>query len=92
MPVAMDAEEQEALPLLIVAVIGVQHFADLPHHVTRVHGTRGFHAPGEAQRARFGLSVFLLLFRRHIAAEMHRAVWFVIVWGKEPFFSLFNLS
>lgn len=49
MPVAMDAEEQEALPLLIVAVIGVQHFADLPHHVTRVHGTRGFHAPGEAE-------------------------------------------
>lgn len=49
MPVAMDTEEQEALPLLIVAVIGVQYFADLPHHVAGIHGTGGFHAPGKAQ-------------------------------------------
>lgn len=61
MPVAMDTEEQEALPLLVVAVIGVQHLADLPHHVTGVHGARGLHAPGEAQGAGLGLSVLILL-------------------------------
>lgn len=49
MPVAMDTEEQEAFPLLIVAVIGIQDFADLPHHITGIHGTSGFHTPGEAQ-------------------------------------------
>lgn len=36
-PITVDTEEQEALPLLIVAVIGIQHFADFPHHVPGIH-------------------------------------------------------
>lgn len=34
------------------------------------------------------LSVFIFLFRRYIATEMHRAVWFLIALEKEPFFPL----
>ena len=50
--VTVDAEEQEALALLVVAVVGVQDLADLPHHVAGLHGRRGLHAPGETKRAR----------------------------------------
>lgn len=67
----MDAEEQEALSLLIVAVVGVQHFADFPHHVTGVHGTGGLHAPGKAQGTGLGLFVFILLLGGHVATETH---------------------
>ena len=59
MTIAVDAEEQEALALLVVAVVGVQHLADLAHHVGRLHGGGGLHAPREAQRA--GLAVLCVL-------------------------------
>lgn len=58
--VAVDAEEQEALALLVIAVVGVQHLADFPHHVSGLHGGRGLHAPGKTQRS--GLGVAALLF------------------------------
>lgn len=58
--IAMDTEKEEALTLLIVAVVDIQHLTDLTHHVPRLHGRGGLHAPGKAQRA--GLGVTALLF------------------------------
>lgn len=52
----MDAEEQEAFALLVVAAVGVQHFPDLSHHVGGLHGGGGLHAPGEAQGSRLGVA------------------------------------
>ena len=45
--VAVDAEEQEAFALLVVAAVGVQNLPDLPHHLGGLHGGGGLHAPGE---------------------------------------------
>lgn len=52
----MDAEEQETLLLFVVAVVGVEHLADLPHDVAGLHGAGGSHIPSESEGA--GLTVF----------------------------------
>ena len=55
--VAVHAQQQEPLALLVVAVVGVEHATDLPHHVRRLHRARRLHTPREPQRARFGGSL-----------------------------------
>lgn len=65
MAVAMDAEQQEAFALLVVAVVGVEHLADLAHHVAWLHSRRGLHAPGEAQGTWLGVFLILLLIPGH---------------------------
>ncbi|MBZ3886483.1 Serine/threonine-protein phosphatase 2B catalytic subunit alpha isoform [Sciurus carolinensis] len=67
--VALDAEDQEAFPLFVVAATGVQHFADFPHHVTGIHETSGFHTPGEAQGARFCSFLLVLLLNEDAATS-----------------------
>lgn len=57
--VAVHAEQHVALALLVVAVVGVQNPPDLLHHVPRLHGGRGLHAPGEAQGAGFRVPALL---------------------------------
>lgn len=54
--VTVDAEQEEALALFIVAAVSVQHFADLPHHVGWLHGGGGLHAPGEAKGTGLGVT------------------------------------
>ena len=46
----MDTQQKEALSLLVVTVVGVEHLADLLHHVAWIHGAGGLHAPRETQR------------------------------------------
>ena len=53
--VAVHAQQQEAVALLVVAVVGVEDLAYLSHHLVRVHRARRLHAPGEAQRSRLHL-------------------------------------
>lgn len=72
MAVAMDAEQQEAFALLVVAVVGVEHLADLAHHVAGLHGRRGLHAPGEAQGTWFGVFLVLLLIPGHVSTRRKR--------------------
>jgi len=47
--IAMDAQQQEALALLVVAVVGVEHASDLAHHVSRLHRARRLHTPRETE-------------------------------------------
>lgn len=65
----MHAQQEEALLLLVVAVVGVEHFADLAHDVARLHGAGGPHTPGEAEGARF---VFPFLIPRYVATVERR--------------------
>ena len=88
MPIAVDTEEQEALSLLVVAAVGVQHLADLAHHVLGVHAASGFHAPGEAQGTRLRVFVFLLLLGRHVATEMHSGRFILNSTGNPAFSTL----
>lgn len=46
------AQQHVALAQLVLAAVGVEHLADFAHHLRGLHGRRGLHGPGEAQRAR----------------------------------------
>lgn len=59
--ISVNTEEQEPLFLFIVTGVGIQHFADLSHHVIGVHWTSGLHAPREPQRSRLGLFTLFLV-------------------------------
>lgn len=63
----MHAQQQEVLLLLEVAVVGVQHFADLPHDVAGLHGAGGPHTPGEAEGAGLTVLNFPFLIPRYMA-------------------------
>lgn len=52
--VARHAQQHVALALLVLAAVGVEHLADLTHHLRGLHGGGGLHGPGEAERARLG--------------------------------------
>lgn len=57
---AMHAQQHVSLVQLALAAVGVQHLADLPHHLIGLHRARGLHAPSEAQGTRLGLPKFFL--------------------------------
>lgn len=67
MAVTMDTKQQEAFPLLVVTVIGIQDLADLPHYVAGLHGAGGLHTPGKSEGAGFAVFVFIFLIPRYIA-------------------------
>lgn len=59
--IAMDTEQQEAFALLVIAAVGVQNLSNFPHHLSRLHGGGGLHAPGETKWAGLGVPSTVLL-------------------------------
>lgn len=63
MSVTMDTEKQEVFTLFVVAVVGIQNFADLIHDGSWLHAAGGVHTPGETERAGFPVfSIFPFIF------------------------------
>lgn len=52
--VARHAQQHVTLAQLILAAVGVEHLADLAHHLHGLHGRCGLHGPSEAKRAWLG--------------------------------------
>lgn len=92
MAVAMDAEQQEAFALLVVAVVGVEHLADLAHHVAGLHGRRCLHAPGEAQGTWFGVFLVLPLIPGHVPTARKRREKLKLTAVKRSVLCVSNLS
>lgn len=67
MPVPVDAKKQETLLLFVVAVVGVEHLANLPHDVAGLHGAGGPHTPSESEGAGFTVFIFPFLIPRYMA-------------------------
>lgn len=67
MPVPVDAKKQETLLLFIVAVVGIEHLANLPHDIARLHGAGGPHTPSESEGAGFTVFIFPFLIPRYMA-------------------------
>ena len=63
----MDAKKQETLLLFVVAVVGIEHLANLPHDVARLHGAGGPHTPSESEGAGFTVFIFPFLIPRYMA-------------------------
>lgn len=63
----MDAKKQETLLLFVVAVVGIEHLANLPHDITRLHGAGGPHTPSESEGAGFTVFIFPFLIPRYMA-------------------------
>lgn len=53
--IAGHAQQHVALAQLVLAAVGVENLPNLLHHLAGLHGRRGLHAPGEAERARLRL-------------------------------------
>lgn len=67
MTVPVDAKKQETLLLFVVAVVGVEHLANLPHDVAGLHGAGGPHTPSESEGAGFTVFIFPFLIPRYMA-------------------------
>lgn len=67
MAVPVDAKKQETLLLFVVAVVGVEHLANLPHDVAGLHGAGGPHTPSESEGAGFTVFIFPFLIPRYMA-------------------------
>lgn len=63
----MDAKKQETLLLFVVAVVGIEHLANLPHDIARLHGAGGPHTPSESEGAGFTVFIFPFLIPRYMA-------------------------
>lgn len=68
----MDAKKQETLLLFVVAVVGIEHLANLPHDITRLHGAGGPHTPSESEGAGFTVFIFPFLIPRYMATVGRR--------------------
>lgn len=53
--------------LFVVAVVGVEHLANLPHDIAGLHGAGGPHTPSESEGAGFTVFIFPFLIPRYMA-------------------------